>query len=78
MSSTLLATELTNLISESKRKNVELRNAAEKSLQELKGLPATSDQQLAAGKSVRDVPLNPSCTDLQEISVAVLHSLSRS
>lgn len=50
MSATLLANELTNLASEAKRKNHELRNAAEKSLQELKGLPATSEQQLAAGR----------------------------
>ena len=50
MTSTLLSNELINLISEAKRKNTELRNAAEKSLLELKGLPATSDQQLAAGK----------------------------
>jgi len=50
MTATLLSSELTNLISESKRKNAELRNAAEKSLQELKSLPATSEQQLAAGR----------------------------
>ena len=50
MSSTLLANELTNLVSEAKRKNTELRNAAEKSLSELKALPTTSDQQLAAGE----------------------------
>ena len=50
MTSTLLLNELTNLSSEAKRKNAELRNAAERSLQELKGLPATSEQQLAAGR----------------------------
>ena len=50
MSATLLANELTNLISEAKRKHTDLRNAAEKSLQELKGLTVTSEQQLAAGK----------------------------
>lgn len=49
MSATLLALELGNLASEAKRKNTELRNAAEKSLQDLKSLPATSEQQLAAG-----------------------------
>ena len=49
MTSTLLANELTNLSSEAKRKNTDLRNAAEKSLQELKGLAAISEQQLAAG-----------------------------
>jgi hypothetical protein len=51
MTSTLLNNELTNLLSEAKRKHPELRSAAEKSLQELKGLPATSEQQLAAGKT---------------------------
>lgn len=50
MSATLLANELSALSSEAKRKNPELRNAADKSLQELKALPATSEQQLAAGK----------------------------
>lgn len=49
MSATLLGNELTNLISEAKRKNPDLKAAAEKSLQELKSLPATSEQQLAAG-----------------------------
>ena len=49
MTSTLLVNELTSLVSDSKRKNAELRNAAEKSLQELKNLPTTSEQQLAAG-----------------------------
>ncbi len=49
MTSTLLLNELTNLSSEAKRKNNDIRNAAEKSIQELKGLPATSEQQLAAG-----------------------------
>ena len=49
MTSTVLTNELSNLLSEAKRKNPELRNAAENSLQELKGLAATSEQQLAAG-----------------------------
>lgn len=53
MGSSLLTNELTNLISESKRKNADLRTAAEKSLHELKSLPATSDQQLAADLSRR-------------------------
>ncbi|KAK3681519.1 Endocytosis and vacuole integrity protein [Vermiconidia calcicola] len=47
MTAALLTSELTNLISEAKRKNSELRTAAEKSLQELKGLPTSSEQQLA-------------------------------
>ena len=50
MTATFLSSELTNLVSESKRKNGELRNAAEKSLQELKSLPTTSEQQVVAGK----------------------------
>lgn len=49
MTSTLLANELTTLSSEAKRKNTDLRNAANESLQELKGLTVTSEQQLAAG-----------------------------
>ena len=52
MSSALLLNELTNLVSEAKRKNPELRTAAEKSLQDLKSLPATSEQQLAAGRMI--------------------------
>jgi hypothetical protein len=50
MTSTLLVNELTNLSSEAKRKNNELRVAADKSLQELKGIQVTSEQQLAAGR----------------------------
>lgn len=49
MTSTLLTNELTHLVSEAKRKNGELRHAAEKALQDLKSLPSTSEQQLAAG-----------------------------
>lgn len=55
MSATLLANELSALSSDAKRKNPELRNAADKSLQELKALPATSEQQLAAGKVINFV-----------------------
>lgn len=51
MSATLLSNELSNLSSEAKRKNGDLRAAADKSLQELKSLPTTSEQQLAAGMS---------------------------
>ena len=53
MSATLLANELANLISESKRKNNDLRNAAEKALSDLKSLTVTSEQQLAADLSRR-------------------------
>ncbi|KAL2360320.1 hypothetical protein RJZ56_006819 [Blastomyces dermatitidis] len=48
MTSHILQTELSNLIQESKRKNANLKNAAEQSLTELKGLPSTSETQLAA------------------------------
>ncbi|OGM49051.1 putative endosomal peripheral membrane protein (Mon2) [Aspergillus bombycis] len=48
MSSQLLQTELLNLIQESKRKNSDLRHAAEASLNELKALPSTSESQIAA------------------------------
>ncbi len=50
MTAQLLAAELGNLIQDSKRKNTELRNAAEKSLQDLKSLPNTSETQLTTGK----------------------------
>ncbi|KAJ1328199.1 dimerization and cyclophilin-binding domain of Mon2 [Microdochium nivale] len=48
MTSQLLATELANLVSESKRKNTDLRQAAEKSLEELKSLRGTTEAQIAA------------------------------
>ncbi|RHZ74653.1 hypothetical protein CDV55_106544 [Aspergillus turcosus] len=48
MSSQFLQTELLNLIQESKRKNSELRNAAEESLNDLKALPSTSEAQISA------------------------------
>lgn len=51
MTSQILAAELGNLISDSKRKNTELRNAAEKALQDLKSLSNTSESQVSAGKS---------------------------
>jgi len=63
MSATLLNNELSNLISEAKRKNADLRNAAEKSLQELKGLPNTSEQQLAAGRPSLLKPTADRCAD---------------
>lgn len=53
MTAQILATELGNLIQDSKRKNTELRNAAEKALQDLKSLPNTSEAQLSAGKQIR-------------------------
>ncbi|KAJ5899141.1 hypothetical protein N7495_003885 [Penicillium taxi] len=48
MSSQFLQTELANLIQECRRKNADLRNAAEQSLNELKALPSTSEIQIAA------------------------------
>ncbi|KAJ5570154.1 uncharacterized protein N7459_009584 [Penicillium hispanicum] len=48
MSSQFLQIELSNLIQESRRKNSDLRNAAEQSLNELKALPSTSEAQIAA------------------------------
>ncbi|KAF2717750.1 hypothetical protein K431DRAFT_306656 [Polychaeton citri CBS 116435] len=59
MSTTLLADELTHLITESKRRNADLRSAAEKSLQELKALPATSEQQIVLDLSRRPNFIEP-------------------
>ncbi|KAM0702659.1 hypothetical protein Q7P35_010090 [Cladosporium inversicolor] len=59
MSATLLANELSNLISEAKRKQSDLRHAAEKSLQEIKSLSVTSEQQLAADLSRRPDFIEP-------------------
>ena len=53
MTASILAAELGNLIQDSKRKNTELRTAAEKSLQDLKSLPQTSEAQLSAGQQIR-------------------------
>ena len=50
MTAQILASELANLVQDSKRKNTELRNAAEKSLQDLKSLTVTSEAQLTAGR----------------------------
>ncbi|KAF1911867.1 hypothetical protein BDU57DRAFT_90196 [Ampelomyces quisqualis] len=59
MTAQILATELGNLIQDSKRKNTELRNAAEKSLQDLKSLPNTSEAQLSADISRRPNFISP-------------------
>ncbi|KAF2995889.1 hypothetical protein E8E13_004539 [Curvularia kusanoi] len=61
MTAQILAAELGNLISDSKRKNTELRAAAEKALQDLKSLSNTSEAQIAAATAV-------SC--LQRLSVS--------
>ncbi|GME34657.1 Armadillo-like helical protein [Neofusicoccum parvum] len=57
MTSQILSSELANLVNESKRKNPDLRNAADKSLQDLRSLPSTSEAQLAAGWYCLDIQL---------------------
>ncbi|KAK5797754.1 hypothetical protein VI817_004045 [Penicillium citrinum] len=59
MSSQFLQTELSNLIQESRRKNTDLRHAAEQSLNELKALPSTSEAQISAAKSGVDLVRKP-------------------
>ncbi|KAI1171013.1 hypothetical protein F4777DRAFT_82837 [Nemania sp. FL0916] len=59
MTTQLLATELTNLIQESKRKHNDLRQAAEKSLDELKSIHTASEAQLAAELAQRVNFVNP-------------------
>ncbi|KAF7879068.1 hypothetical protein EAF04_000268 [Stromatinia cepivora] len=53
MTAQILASELGNLIQESKRKHTDLRNAAEKSLDEIRGLRSTSEAQIAADLTQR-------------------------
>ncbi|KAI0183579.1 endosomal peripheral membrane protein [Xylaria flabelliformis] len=59
MTTQLLATELANLIQESKRKHNDLRQAAEKSLDELKSIRTTSEASLAAELAQRVNFVNP-------------------
>ncbi|GAB7348550.1 hypothetical protein MBLNU459_g6943t1 [Dothideomycetes sp. NU459] len=59
MSGPAFIAELNSLAQEAKRKNPEIRTAAEKSLQELKALPNTSEQQLAADLSRRPSFIEP-------------------
>ncbi|SPO04815.1 related to MON2 Peripheral membrane protein with a role in endocytosis and vacuole integrity [Cephalotrichum gorgonifer] len=59
MTAHLLASELANLIQESKRKHNDLRQAAEKSLEELKSLKGTTEAQIAADLSQRVNFINP-------------------
>lgn len=61
MSGQALQAELTSLAQEAKRKNPEIRTAAEKSLQDLKSLPSTSEQQLAAGEMCLCHLHSPNC-----------------
>ncbi|ROT43768.1 hypothetical protein SODALDRAFT_270010 [Sodiomyces alkalinus F11] len=59
MTTQLLATELANLIQESKRKHNDLRQAAEKALEELKGIRAANEAQAAAELAQRPNFVNP-------------------
>ncbi|KAF2447701.1 hypothetical protein P171DRAFT_382759 [Karstenula rhodostoma CBS 690.94] len=59
MTAQILAAELGNLIQDSKRKNAELKNAAEKALQDLKSLSVTSEAQLSADLSRRPHFISP-------------------
>ncbi|KAI0423923.1 endosomal peripheral membrane protein [Xylaria sp. FL1042] len=59
MTTQLLATELANLIQESKRKHNDLRQAAEKSADELKSIRSTSEATLAAELAQRVSFVNP-------------------
>nr|OQO27607.1 hypothetical protein B0A51_03596 [Rachicladosporium sp. CCFEE 5018] len=59
MTATFLTSELSHLISESKRKNNDIRIAAEKSLQDLKALSVTSEKQLAADLSRKPSFIEP-------------------
>ncbi|KAF2151234.1 hypothetical protein K461DRAFT_269503 [Myriangium duriaei CBS 260.36] len=59
MSSQILAGELATISQEAKRKFPEIRTAADKSIQELKSLPTTSEQQVAADLSRRPQFIDP-------------------
>ncbi|KAI9764256.1 MAG: hypothetical protein M1835_007604 [Candelina submexicana] len=59
MTTQILTTELSNLIQDSKRKNSELKNASESSLNDLKSLPSTSEAQVAADLSRRPKFITP-------------------
>lgn len=59
MTAQLLTSELSTLVQESKRKNPDLRAAAEKSLNDLKALPRTSEAQIAADLKCRPAFVKP-------------------
>ncbi|KAK8068690.1 hypothetical protein PG994_005306 [Apiospora phragmitis] len=59
MTTQLLASELTNLVQESKRKHNDLRQAAERSLEELKGIRGANESQIAAELAQRINFVNP-------------------
>jgi ABC-type hemin transport system ATPase subunit len=81
MTAQILAAELGNLISDSKRKNTELRTAAEKALQDLKSLSNTSEAQLSAGKHFRvkrsrfDANMAKRSLETTKFLLSVLHRL---
>src|ERR1700749_3453159 len=59
MTAQILTTDLTNLIHESKRKNAELKQAAESSLQDIKSIQVASEKQFAAALSQKPQFVNP-------------------
>ncbi|KAF1817218.1 hypothetical protein P152DRAFT_426890 [Eremomyces bilateralis CBS 781.70] len=59
MTSQVLIQELSTIIQESKRKNSELKSAAEKALNDIKSLPSTSEAQFAHDVSKRPNILSP-------------------
>ncbi|KAL1888762.1 Endocytosis and vacuole integrity protein [Ceratocystis pirilliformis] len=59
MTTQLLATELANLVQESKRKHNDLRQAAEKSLEELKSLKGVNETQATAELAQKATFVNP-------------------
>jgi hypothetical protein len=59
MTTQLLATELANLIQESKRKHNDLRQASEKSLEELKNIGSISEQEVPEALSSKINFVNP-------------------
>lgn len=73
MTAQILATELGNLIQDSKRKNTELRNAAEKALQDLKALSVTSEAQLAAGECLSPTHATNMLIIIRLVATALLH-----
>jgi hypothetical protein len=77
MTAQLLAAELGNLIQDAKRKNTELKNAAEIALKDLKSLPNTSDAQLSAGEQTR-CPIAVHTLTVSKIFLDVLTSYHHS
>lgn len=73
MTAQILAAELGNLIQDAKRKNTELRNAAETALKDLKSLSNTSEAQLSAGELAR-CPSGPHVLTASKICPGALTS----